>query len=150
MAVFTPPQHKYDGNTVRALSEAGYALMSASSYPSIHHKLAYKAGRLLRLSSLRHHGISYHEGERPEAPVTEVSIAIAVDDGGTLHLTASNLANALRKAGRDRRSVGLMFHHAVYSTPELRRSLEDIADALAKVGPESFRPLSRVLDEDTA
>jgi hypothetical protein len=138
--LFTPPQHKYDGNTVRAVAAAGYGVLSGASYASPQHRIAYAAGRALGLSSIRHHGISYHGRRRPEAAVTELSIAVAVDDGGRVTTPAAALAGAIAKAAAKSDKVGLMFHHQVYaSRPE---ELDAIADALAAVGAERFRLLS--------
>jgi hypothetical protein len=139
--IFTPPQHKFDGNTVRAAAAAGHRIFSAARYPTPHHRLAYAAGGLLRLSSIFHHGISYHDGPRPEAEMREVSIAIAVDDGRERLLGARDIAGAMKKAARHTRTVGLMFHHALYETAADQADLAAIADALTGWGPENFSQL---------
>jgi hypothetical protein len=113
--VFTPPQHKFDRNTLTAAAAAGHTVFSAASYPTAHHRLAYSLGRGLGLSSLRHHGISHHGRRRPEAALREVSISIAVDDGRKICCAADELDAALARAGRHSDVVGLMFHHAVYA-----------------------------------
>ena len=128
--VFTPPQHKYDGATVRAAAAAGHRIFSGSSYPSRHHQLAYRMGRALGLSSLRHHGISYHERVRPEASIAELSISIPVDNGGALLLSAGSIRSALDEAAAASSTVGLMFHHAVYDAGDRRRALTAIAEAI--------------------
>ena len=58
IALFTPPQHKFDRHTIEAIAAAGHKVFSAACYPSPHHRLAYFLGRTLGLSSIRHHGIS--------------------------------------------------------------------------------------------
>ena len=143
--VFTPPQHKYDGNTVRAAAAAGYRIFSGAAYPSRHHRIAYRLGRAMRLSSLRHHGISYHGGTRPEAPIREISIAVAVDDGGRVCCPAEAVAAAAESAARHSDMVGFMFHHAVYDRPEHRGDLPAVAAALARLGADRFRGLSRLV-----
>jgi hypothetical protein len=140
--VFTPPQHKYNGDTIRAIAAAGYSVFSASAYPYYLHRLVYRFGRALRLSSLRHHGISYHCRRRPEAPVTEVSIAIAVDDGGSIRCPAPAFPSALMQALKQTEVVGLLFHHAVYGQLGGTRELTAIADALAGIGAGRFHRLS--------
>lgn len=141
ITVFTPPQHKYDRNTVGAVVNAGHRVFSAASYPTLHHRLAYGLGRQLSLSSLRHHGISYHGGYRPEGRIFELSIAIAVDDGRSIQCRAPRIAAAIETASKHSDAVGLMFHHAVYADETERRELEAIADQLAAQPLSAFRRL---------
>jgi hypothetical protein len=136
--IFTPPQHKFDRNTVKAARAAGHRVFSSACYPSLHHRLAYAAGRRLGLSSILHHGISYHHGPRPEADVREVSIAVAVDDGRKRRLSHADIPDALAAAARHTDTIGLMFHHALYETADDQADLGAIADALAGCGPEKF------------
>jgi hypothetical protein len=136
--IFTPPQHKFDRNTVLAASAAGHRIFSSACYPTIHHQLAYAAGRAMGLSSILHHGISYHDRPRPEAELREVSIAIAVDNGRKQLLRPRDIAGALKAATRRTRTVGLMFHHALYETAADQADLAGIADVLAGCGPENF------------
>ena len=145
--VFTPPQHKYDVSTVRAAAQAGHRVFSGSSYPSARHQFAYGVGRRLGLSSLRHHGISYHGRTRPEAAIAELSISVAVDNGGTLLQTAGSIDSALDKAAEASGVVGLMFHHALYETSERMAALTALADRLAGLaaGPgERFQLLEPI------
>jgi hypothetical protein len=140
--VFTPPQHKFDGNTVRAAAAAGHRVFSASSYPTLHHQFAYAFGRALGWSSIAHHGISYHGGRRPEADIDEVSIAIDVDDGKRRKRSAIEVVARLRALGGRTTSVGLMFHHALYGDGQGREALTAIADRFAALGPERFASLA--------
>lgn len=139
--VFTPPQHKFDRNTVRAASQVGYRIFSVSSYPTLHHQLAYAMGRALGWSSFAHHGVSYHGGRRPEADLEEVSIAIDVDDGRRLKRSGAEIAAKLL-ATSNASSVGLMFHHALYEGRAGEATLAEIADRLAEIGAERFVPLA--------
>jgi hypothetical protein len=131
VTTFTPPQHKYDGATVRAAAAAGHRIFSGSSYPSRRHQIAYRLGRMARLSSLRHHGISYHGSIRPEAPMRELSISVAVDNGGDLLCAAPALGPVMGRASGASPIVGLMFHHQVYACADRRAALVAIADRLA-------------------
>jgi hypothetical protein len=144
--VFTPPRHKYDRSTVLAAASVGHRTFSAACYPSWRHQSAYAVGRRLGLSSVLHHGISYHGGYRPEAEILERSIAIAVDDGQTLKLRASALSKALARAASRSEVVGLMLHHAVYNTPAGRSELAAIADCLAAVGSGNLQLLGSLGD----
>jgi hypothetical protein len=136
--VFTPPQHKFDRNTVRAAAAAGHRVFSASSYPTLHHQVAYALGRALGWSSIAHHGISYHGGRRPEADIDEISIAIDVDDGRRRKRSAVEIVARLRGLERRQTSVGLMFHHAMYGGQEGGRALAEIVGNLAEFGRERF------------
>jgi hypothetical protein len=136
--VFTPPQHKFDGNTVRAAAAAGHRVFSASSYPTLHHQFAYALGRALGWSSIAHHGVSYHGRRRPEADIDEVSIAIDVDDGKRRKRSAVEVATRLRALGARATSVGLMFHHALYNDSEGHRALTEIVGELAEIGRQRF------------
>ena len=142
ITTFTPPQHKFDRHTVVAAAEAGHAVFSVSSYPSIRHQIAYALGRSLGMSSIRHHGISYHGRQRPEAPIKEISIAIDVDDGRRRKYGAAQIRPASGTAGRKSDVIGFMFHHALYDDPAGRAALSAIADELAGLGPDNFFTLS--------
>jgi len=132
--VFTPPQHKFDRNTVKAAAASGHRIFSASCYPTPHHQMAYRLGRRLGLGSLRHHGISYHGGMRPEAAIAEVSISIDVDDGKRRKRSAEAMPDALRSASARTDIVGLMFHHAMYDDEAGRAELKAIAGQLVALG----------------
>jgi hypothetical protein len=142
ISLFTPPQHKFDRRTVQAIAAAGHTTFSAACYPTLHHRAAYTVGRSLGLSSLRHHGISYHGRRRPEANVRELSISIAVDNGRRITCPAEHLDAALKRAARHTDVVGLMFHHAVYSAAPSQ--LEAIADRLAAHSADRFHLLGRL------
>lgn len=131
VVVFTPPQHKFDRNTLAAAAAAGHRVFSAACYPTPHHRLAYALGRGLGISSIRHHGISHHGRRRPEADLQEISISIAVDNGRRITCQAADLDAALARAAECSDMVGLMFHHAVYADEAGRKALEAIVERLA-------------------
>jgi hypothetical protein len=141
IALFTPPQHKFDANTVAAAARAGHRVFSAAYYPTPHHQLAYALGRSLKISSLAHHGISYHGQLRPEAPLREISIAVAVDDGRSIQCPADRLDAAMATAAKRSDMVGLMFHHAVYDSDEGRAALGEIAERLGGYPAGDFHRL---------
>lgn len=141
ITVFTPPQHKFDRNTLTAVAAAGHKVFSAACYPTPHHRLAYTLGRTLGLSSIRHHGISHHGGMRPEADLKEISISIAVDNGRRITTGADILDAALARAAAGSDLVGLMFHHAVYQGAEGRAALEAIVARLAAYPRAGFHRL---------
>ena len=140
--VFTPPQHKFDGNTVRAAAAAGHSVFSAACYPTQRHQLAYALGRRLGLSSVRHQGISYHGHFRPEADIFEMSIAIDVDDGRTRKRTAAGVLKALGAPVRGWPHVGLMLHHELYGDQTGRAALAALSSAFAALDRNRFVLLS--------
>ncbi|MDP3491511.1 MAG: hypothetical protein Q8R82_00235 [Hyphomonadaceae bacterium] len=137
--LFTPPQHKFDKHTVEAIAAAGHTLFSAASYPTAHHQTAYALGRALGLSSIRHHGISYHGRMRPDAKLLELSISIAVDDGRKITCSAQVLEAALKRASAHTNKVGLMFHHGVYA--DAPDELTAIIDRLSNRPHAQFQKL---------
>jgi hypothetical protein len=148
--IFTPPQHKFDRSTVLAAAAAGHKVFSISSYATWRHQAAYVVGRRLGLGSVLHHGISYHEGVRPEAPILELSIAGPADDGGSIVCTPERLPAAMAAAERKTKRVGLMFHHAVYAGREGRAALVAAADGLAALGAGCFRRIGEFSAEAPA
>ncbi|MDP3748419.1 MAG: DUF2334 domain-containing protein [Phenylobacterium sp.] len=139
ISLFTPPQHKFDRNTLLAAAAAGHRVFSAACYPTPHHRLAYALGRRLGLSSIRHHGISYHGLDRPEARLREISIAIAVDNGRAITCKSGDIPAALARAAARTDTVGLMFHHAVYA--DAPQELAAIVQRLAEIPPARFHRL---------
>jgi hypothetical protein len=141
ITIFTPPQHKYDANTIKAAAAVGHKVFSAAYYATPQHQMAYSLGRRLGMSAIRHHGISHHGERRPEAEIDEVSISIDVDDGKALRYPAETIEVAVQRAAHRTAVIGFMFHHAVYSGPEGLRRLEAIADRLVDLGVGNFRKL---------
>ncbi|HXU99995.1 MAG TPA: DUF2334 domain-containing protein [Caulobacteraceae bacterium] len=139
--VFTPPQHKFNADTIRAVAAAGHSTFSAACYPTAHHQLAYGLGRRLGLSSVGYQGISYHGVRRPEADMVELSISIPADNGRRRRLSALQTPAALHRATHSSGYVGLMFHHAVYGDEKERAELEAIADQLVAWEGGEFRLL---------
>ena len=139
ISLFTPPQHKFDRNTLLAAAAAGHRVFSAASYSSLRHRAAYALGRRLGLSSVLHHGISYHDRDRPEADLREISISVAVDNGRRITCPADEIDAALARAAGHTDKVGLMFHHGVYG--QAHGELAAIADRLAQYPTAQFRRL---------
>jgi len=136
--VFTPPQHKFNGDTVRAAANVGHRVFSVSAYPTLHHRLAYAVGRRLGLSSFGHQGVSYHAGPRPEADIVEMSIGLDVDDGKAIKRGAADLGEAVETVARSTPYVGAMFHHALYADAESRAVLAGLADRFVDLGVDRF------------
>lgn len=142
--VFTPPQHKYDRSTLRALENVGVRVLSASCYSGWAHRAIYRAGRTLGLSSIGRRGISYHGQVRPDADLLELSISVVVDDGSTHRERADQVLREIRKACAQSPVVGLMFHHEVYQCDGDAAFLTHLADGLAAMRGGEFSLLSDI------
>lgn len=142
IVLFTPPQHKYDRNTLLAAERAGHSLFSAASYASLPYRAAYAMGRRLGWSSIRHHGLSQHGHQRRDTDLFELSVAIAIDNGGAVMTPPQRLIDRLRVAGRQTSAVGVMKHHEVYA--QRAGELEQLADILRGVGSTRFGTIDAI------
>lgn len=142
--VFTPPQHKYDRSTLKALEAVGVRVLSASCYSGWAHRVIYSAGRVLGLSSIGRRGISYHGRVRPDAEVLELSISVVVDDGSTHREQVDQVLTEVRRACAQTSVVGLMFHHEVYQDDDDAEFLTHLADGLAAMNGRDFSLLSDI------
>jgi hypothetical protein len=134
--VFTPPQHKYNRDTVAAAAKAGHRVFSAADYATGIHQFVYSMGRSVGLSSIQGRGISYNGAVRPEAEIFERSISIAVDNGRSISIKPDDLEAKVRRARRKNDAVGFMLHHACYDRE--RGALTKIADRMAGLGAQDF------------
>jgi hypothetical protein len=142
--VFTPPRHRFDGNTVRALHAEGFTVLSAAAYADPLRRMVYRIGRTAGLGSLGNRGITYHPGDRPEAPLRELSIAVAVDDGARVQRKVEDVLAEIAQARRHSDIVGLMFHHQAWDGDAGAHFLRDLAKALQTLPDCEFRLLSRL------
>jgi len=145
--IFTPPQHKYDRNTLVAAYAVGHRIFSAASYRHFAYQSAYGVGRALGLTSLRHHGLSRHGTIREDVPLLELSISIAIDNGGQVITPPAHLAARLNDTNRQTSILGVMMHHEVYGDrPAL---ITQIADVLTSSGVPHFGTLTALAGQIT-
>lgn len=146
--VFTPPQHKYDRNTLLALRDCGVTVLSASSYAgSLRHRVAYGVGRALGMSSIGRNGISYHGRVRPDSQLMELSISVPVDNGSVRMPAVAEVMAAVHAARERTPLVGLMFHHQAYAGDGDLAFLAELADQLKALPGASFDLLGGLSDE---
>jgi hypothetical protein len=148
--VFTPPGHKYDENTLRALEALGFEILSASSYTSPQARLYYGFGKLLRRTSLAGKRISYSGQRLPGHRLLEVSIALDVDmakdqRGNPITKTSPQLIREFQQARRNTRVVGIVLHHSGY-TPQKRDALRDFVGFLRSTPGLSFQLIEDVAE----
>ena len=145
--LFTPPRHRFNRDTLIALGDAGFSILSASSYPKPLHQLAYRAGRMLGMTNIGRGGVSYHGTVRPEAPLFELSISVAVDDGAPRQRNIDDVMRAIATAAKLTPYVGLMFHHNAWDSQAGMAFLANLADRLAAMADVRFATLGQIVDE---
>ena len=123
--VFTPPCHKYDETTLRALADLGFDVLSAGFQTDRLAQWYYAAGRRLGRVSWLGRRVSYHAARLPRVPLVEVSCAIDVDEdqdaaGQRIEKSEAQLAREFARARRVHPVVGVMLHHATYETDAKR------------------------------
>lgn len=140
--LFTPPRHRFDGNTVRALHAEGFTILSAAAYVDPLRRFVYRLGHGLGMGTIGNRGIAYHPQLRPEAPLRELSIAVAVDDGAPVRREVSDVLARIERARQHTSAVGLMFHHQAWDSAEGTRFLEELALGLKSLPDCDFVLLS--------
>ena len=149
LRVFTPPRHRYDRNTLKAIRESGFSVLSASSYTSLPHRVAYAGGRLLGLSNLGRPGVPWHERTRPDSGLFELSVAIGVDDGASLAGSVDAVMAGIERARRHTSAVGLLFHHEVFGRPGAEGYLDHLTQRLQRLSDVSFHTLGDLYERAT-
>jgi hypothetical protein len=145
--LFTPPQHKFTRDTLRALAASGYRVLSGASYTDPVRRAAYVIGRLLGRTTIRGGGVTWHGRTRPEAPLTELSIAVAVDEGVSLDRDLDAVMADIARARRQTPWVGLMFHHQAWKGEAKRQWLESLAARLNGLEGARFATLGATAAE---
>ena len=78
--VFTPPCHKYDESTLRALGDLGFRVLSAGLRTDWPARAYYQLGRALGRVELLGKRVSYHRRFTPDARLAEVSVVVDVHE----------------------------------------------------------------------
>jgi len=149
--VFTPPGHKLDDNTLRALESLGFQIVSASSYTSLQARLYYKVGQLLGRTNLLGKRVSYNGRWLPDHHLREISIALDVDmtmdsDGNPIVKTSSRLIREFQQARRNTSVVGVLLHHSCHDRRR-QQTLRDFLSFLKSDPGVSFRFIEDVAED---
>lgn len=150
LRVFTPPRHRYDRNTLKAIRASGFSVLSASSYTSPKHRAVYAAGRMLGLTNVGRPGVPWHGRVRPDSGLFELSIAVGVDDGDDITQSVESVMAGLAEARRHTSTVGVLFHHAVFGRPGEEGYLNALLDRLKALPDVSFHTIGELYDEAMA
>lgn len=129
--LFTPPRHRFNRDTVAALANQGFDILSAAAYADTPRRVIYGLARAIGLGTIGNRGVTYHGRLRPEARVHELSISVAVDDGPPRQRKVGDVMAEIDRAARQTSMVGLMFHHQAWTSPEGLEFLGALARALA-------------------
>lgn len=141
LEIFTPPRHRYDRNTLKAIRATGFSVLSASSYTTARHRAAYAVGRAIGLTNLGRPGVSWHERVRPDCGLFELSVAVGVDDGDYTVGTVDDVMAKVDRARRHTSTVGLLFHHEVFGSPGGEGYLEALLDRLQQLPGVTFHTI---------
>lgn len=144
-SIFTPPQHKYDRNTLKALRGVGVSVLSASYYPNFKNQCVYKLGKTLGISAIRSRGVSRHGEYRRDCGLYELSVSVLADDGGNRATDLDALLDQVSKARRSVRDVGIMLHHPAWKTDSDLTFLNRFLDRLRLLEGVSFHSMNELV-----
>lgn len=133
--VFTPPCHKYDDATLRALQELGFRTLSSRVRIDPAAQLYYAAGRRLGRVSFLGGRVSYHGARAPGTGLAEVSVSVDVDEevdwrGRRIVKDADRLWRELEACASRLAWVGVMLHHEKYAEPGRLATLRAFVERL--------------------
>jgi hypothetical protein len=147
LRVFTPPRHRYDRNTLKAIRATGFSVLSASSYTTPRHRAAYAVGRAFGLTNLGRPGVPWHERVRPDCGLFELSVAVGVDDGDYTVGTVEEIMAEIDRSRRHTSTVGVLFHHQVFAQPDGEAHLVALVDRLQQLAGVTFHTIGELYDE---
>ncbi len=134
-SVFTPPCHKFDAATLRALVGIGVTVLSAGVRTGPLARAHYALGRALGRAFVLGHKVSHHGGVIPGFGLAEVSVAIDVDEdvdrsGRRREKSAPELWREFERARGQSPIVGVMLHHETYASARKLESLRHFVRSL--------------------
>ncbi|HEB90439.1 MAG TPA: hypothetical protein ENI85_12780 [Deltaproteobacteria bacterium] len=117
--IFTPPCHKYDRATLRAIETLGFEILSAGVKLDRLSQAYYALGRSLGRISFLGKRVSYHTRVIPGLRLAEISVCIDVDEekdatGRRIEKDAGRLWREFRFCRQRTDVVGIMLHHERY------------------------------------
>lgn len=133
--MFTPPCHKYDEQTLRALGDLGFSILSAGIRADLPSRIYYAVGRLLGQVSFLGKRVSYNLGRTPDPRIRELSCSIDVHEdsdanGRRMDKTVDTLWDEFQSLRRRLPAVGIMLHHQACDTPEKHEALRLLVERL--------------------
>ena len=150
--VFTPPCHKYDRETLRALGDLGFRTLSAGVHTGLAAQLYYWIGRNLKRVEFLGKRVSYHLCRTPDRRLREVSVSLDIHEeldpaGRRKDKTADQLWAEFNEM-RERASVlGVMLHHQACDSREKQAALLGFTSRLAADPDVRFASIGQLEDE---
>jgi len=147
--VFTPPCHKYDGETLRVLADLGFGILSAGVRTDLGSRALYGTGHALSRVELFGQRVSYHGNVLPDGRLAEVSCAIDVhadvDPCGQPILKDLDRLWREFETCRERLDVvGLMTHHQAIDSEERRTALRGFVERLVEAPGIRFAGIAEI------
>ena len=149
--VFTPPCHKYDAQTLRALGDLGFTTLSAGVRVDWPSRAYYGVGRALSKIEWLGKRVSYHQRPTPDARVVEISCAIDVhmdedDQGQRIEKSLDMLWEEFEVARTAGIAVGIMTHHQVCDTETRQAIYREFVSRLVAEPTVQITSLRRLAD----
>lgn len=157
--IFTPPCHKYDEGTLRALAELGFEILSAGVKVDLASRLYYRVGSALGRVTLAGKRVSYHLDRvpvlTPGVRLAEVSVCIDVDEdvdahGHKIDKSLEVLWREFERCSARLPVVGVMLHHGRYGTPQKLGTLRGFVRRLKNHPGVRFRSIQEIARERAA
>lgn len=142
--VFTPPEHVFTSETVYALDNLGFCVLSKQVKPTVDGNIFYWVGRMLGKQFLFGKKVSYHGKQYAGTRLSEISISIELTKLGQIKpidLLKSEYVQSVR-AGVD--PIGFLIHHEHIKTSEDRMRFEAIADYFGKLPNLAFHTIEEL------
>lgn len=144
LSVFTPPKHRYNRDTLKAIRASGFEVLSASSYTTPLHRSAYAFGRALGLTNLGRPGIPHHGAVRPDSGLFEISVAVGVDDGGAIIRSVEETLGQIEQAREHTTDLGVLFHHQAFKGSEGADYIRRLLDGVLQLPNVSFHTIGQI------
>ncbi len=144
--IFTPPCHKYDEATLRALEDVGVEVLSAGVRTGRGARCYYRVGGLLRRVAFLGKRVSYHGRRIPRTTLVEVSACIDVDMhyGAEVERGLDDLWREFEHCRTRLDVVGVMLHHACYTRESKVVTLRRFVERLQADPGVTFRSIQDV------
>ncbi len=138
---FTFPFGQYNENTIRALSELGYVVLSSKFNSSFAAQVFYRFGRLAHRKWMFDRRISYHLGPYPGCNLDEISVSVSpirryLGPHGSTECAFESLETLKSQylASTKRTPVvGIVLHHRYHAGPDRMSLLEKFVEWLTAI-----------------
>lgn len=118
--IFTFPYGTYNFETLKAVDDAGYKVISSKINFSAKNRIKNRIGRAIGKNFLLDKKISYHPKKRPCFNFHEMSVSANVirkytGNRTALHFTKQEVLHQIKTAQKYTDQIGLLFHHRFHT-----------------------------------